>query len=144
MGDDVNGARMSGIEGERATRYLFGTTILAVLLEAERVHRKDARVAGHRGLPFGQHLGDTIPHHAPLAEAKVERMCDHERENVARPVDHDGTVTFDRKSRSRPRAKHAPRLRDGAPDRACPGTPPRWRPRSRRVRIARRRRQRTR
>jgi hypothetical protein len=25
-------------------------------------------------------------------------MCDHERENVARPVGHDGAVTFDRKS----------------------------------------------
>jgi hypothetical protein len=35
MGDDVNGARMSGVEGERATRYLFGTTILAVLLEGD-------------------------------------------------------------------------------------------------------------
>ena len=98
MGDDVNGAWMSGIEDERATRYLFGTTILAVLLEGECVHRKDARVAGHRGSPFGQDLGETDPHHAPLADVKVERMCDHERENVARPVGNDGAVTFDRKS----------------------------------------------
>ena len=74
MGDDVNGARMPGVEGKRATRHLFGTTILTVLLKAESVHRKDARVAGHRGLPFGQHLGDTIPQHAPPAEAEVERM----------------------------------------------------------------------
>ena len=99
MGDDVNGARMSGIEGERAPRHLFGTTILAVLLEGERVHRKDARVAGHCGVPFRQHLGDTIAHHASPAEAEVECMRDHERENVARPVDDDGAVTFERKSR---------------------------------------------
>jgi hypothetical protein len=87
-----------GIEDERATRYLFGTTILAVLLEGECVHRKDARVAWQSGMPFGQHVGETHSHHAPLAEVKVERMCDHERENVARPVGHDDTVTFDRKS----------------------------------------------
>jgi hypothetical protein len=50
MGDDVNSAWMSWVEDERATRYFFGTTILAVLLEGERVHRKDARVAGRLGL----------------------------------------------------------------------------------------------
>ena len=61
MGDDVNGARMAGIEEERATRYLFGTTTLTVLLERECVHRKDARVAGHGGFPFGQHVGETDP-----------------------------------------------------------------------------------
>ena len=99
MGDDMNGARMARIEAKRAMRYLFGTTILAVLLEGERVHRKHARVAGHRALPFGQHLGDTISHPALPAEAEVERMRDHERENVPRPVDDDGAVTFDRKSR---------------------------------------------
>jgi hypothetical protein len=42
----------------------------------------------------------TIPHRAPLAEAEVERMRDHERGNVARPVDDDGAVTLDRKSGS--------------------------------------------
>ena len=40
----------------------------------------------------------THPHHAPLAKVKVERMCDYERENVARPVGNDGAVTLDRKS----------------------------------------------
>jgi hypothetical protein len=98
MGDDVNGAWMSGIEDERATRYLFGTTILTLLLERESIHRKDARVAGHCGFPFRQYMSETDPHHAPLAEVKVERMCDHERENVARPVANDGAVTFDRES----------------------------------------------
>jgi hypothetical protein len=76
------------------------TTILAVLLEGECVHRKDARVAGHGGFPFGQHAGETDPHHAPLAEVKVERMCDYECENVAWSVGHDGTVTFDRERRA--------------------------------------------
>src|SRR5690349_2817991 len=86
MGDDVNGAWMSGIKDERAPRYLFGTTIVAVLLEGECVHRKDARIAGHAGFPFRQHVGETHPHHAPLAKVKVERMCDYERENVAWPI----------------------------------------------------------
>src|SRR6516164_4391889 len=67
--DDVNGTGMSRVEGERPTRYLFSTTILGVLLEGERVHRKEARIARHRGVPFRQHLGDTIPHHASPAEA---------------------------------------------------------------------------
>ncbi len=99
MGDDVNGARMSGVERERAARHLFSTTILAVLLEGEPVHRKDARVAGRCSLPFGHHLGDTIPHRAPPAEAEVERMRDHKRQDIARPVDDDGAVTFDRENR---------------------------------------------
>ena len=97
MCDDVNGARMSWVDGERAARHFFGTTVLAVLLEAERVHRQDARVAGCRSLPFGQNLGHTIAQHVPPAEAEVERMCDHESENIARPVDDDGAVTLDRK-----------------------------------------------
>ncbi len=41
MRDDVNGARMPGVESERTTRHLFCATILAVLLKAERVHRKE-------------------------------------------------------------------------------------------------------
>jgi hypothetical protein len=96
MGDDVNRARMSGIERERAARHPFGAMILAVLLEAERIHRKDAGVAGLGGLPLGQHADDTLPHHAPLAEAEVERVCDDECQNVVRPVDDDGAVAFGR------------------------------------------------
>jgi hypothetical protein len=99
MYDNVNGTRMSWVKGERATRHFFGTTILAILLKGECVHRKYARVAGHRGVPLGQHLGDTIPHHASPAEAEVQCMRDHERENVPRPVDDDSPVAFDRESR---------------------------------------------
>src|SRR5262245_45248889 len=95
---NVNRTRMLGVDGERAPGRLFGTTILTVFLQRERVHRQDARVAGHRGVPFRQHLGDTIAHHASPPEAKVECMRDHERENVARPVDDDGAVTLERES----------------------------------------------
>ena len=97
MCNDMNGARMSWVDGERAASRSFGTTVLAVLLKAEGVHRKDTRVAGRRGLPFGQNLGHTFAQHVPPAEAEVERMCDLERENIAWPVDHDGAVTLDRK-----------------------------------------------
>ncbi len=99
MGDNVNGARMSGVEGKCAPRCLFGATILTVLLEAERVHGKHAGVAGHRRLPLRQHLCDAIAEHTPPAEAEIERMRDHQRENVTRPVDDDGAVTFKRKHR---------------------------------------------
>jgi hypothetical protein len=97
MGDDVNGARMSRVKAECPPGDLFSTAILAVLLKGERVHREDTRVAGHRGPPFGEQLGDTIPHHAPPAKAEVQRMRDHECRNVARPVDDNGAVTFGRK-----------------------------------------------
>src|SRR5437660_1254902 len=99
MDDDMNGARMSGVEGERATRGLLGLTVLTVFLEPECIHRKDARVAGRRGFPSRQYPGDTIAQHALVTEAEVQRMCNHERENVAWPVDQDGAVTLDRESR---------------------------------------------
>jgi len=89
---------MSGVECYRATRYLFSTAILAILFETESVHRKHACVAGKRSLPFGQHLGDAIAEHAPLAEPEVKRMRNDKRENIARPVDYDGTVTFNREN----------------------------------------------
>src|SRR5262249_30234785 len=72
--------------------------ILAVLLEGEGVHRKDAWVAAHPCLPFGEQLGNTIPHHAAPAKSEVQRMCDQERKTVARPVNDNGAVTFGRKA----------------------------------------------
>src|SRR5215471_15730932 len=62
--DDVNGAGMSRVKGKRAARHPLGTAVLAVLLEGERVHRKDARVAGGGALPWRQHPSDAIAHHA--------------------------------------------------------------------------------
>ena len=94
------GCRGSIASARRA--IFFGTAILAILLKGERVHGKDARVAGRGVLPFGQHLSDAIPHHASPAQAEVERMCDHESDKVARPVNDDGSVKFDRKSRIAP------------------------------------------
>src|SRR5215470_13941032 len=90
---------MSGVNGKCAARDFFGTTVLAVFLEAKRIHGKDARVIGRRGLEFRQNPGGTIAQHAPTAEAKVKRMCDDERENIARPVDQNGAITFECKSR---------------------------------------------
>ena len=52
VSNNMNGAHVTGVEGERTPGRLFGATILAVLLQRERVHRQDARVAGHRGVPF--------------------------------------------------------------------------------------------
>src|SRR5262249_32336096 len=90
MGDDVNSSWMSGVECQRATRYLFGAVILAVLLETESIHRKHACVAGKISLPFGQHLGDTITQHTPLAKPEIKGMRSDKRENFARPVDYYG------------------------------------------------------
>src|SRR3954464_6122682 len=82
---------MSWIDGERASRCFFGRTILPVLLEPERIHRQDARVAGHPELPFGQDLRQAIAQHLPRAKAEVERMCDLESENIVRPFSYDST-----------------------------------------------------
>src|SRR5262249_40946135 len=90
---------MSGVNCKCAARDFFGTTVLAIFLEAKRIHSKAARVIGRRGREFRQNPGDTIAQHPPMAEAKVKRMCDDESENIARPVDQNGAVTFDRKSR---------------------------------------------
>ena len=99
VGEDVDGAGMPGIDGERAPRQLFGLAILAVLLETERVHREHARVARHRGVPCGQRLRGAVPQHAALPEAKVERMGGREREHVVRPVNDDGAIAFGRERR---------------------------------------------
>ena len=97
MRDDMNGAEMSRIDRERASRHLFSAAILPILFEAESIHRKNACVAGNSSVPFVQHLCDAISQHTPLAEAEVERMSDDKRENIAWTVDKDGAVTFDRK-----------------------------------------------
>jgi hypothetical protein len=39
MGDDMDGAGMTRIEGKRTTSHSFSTAILAILFKAERVHR---------------------------------------------------------------------------------------------------------
>src|SRR5262245_15751488 len=85
---------MPGIDGERAPRQLFGPAILAILLEAERVHREHALIAGHRWVPCGQRLCRAVPQHPALPKAEVKRMRGGEREHVVWPVDDDGAVAF--------------------------------------------------
>ena len=94
VGDDMNGARVSSVQDERTTCHLFGATVMAVLFEAESIHRKDTCVVGNRFGPLRQHLGDAISQHAPLTEAEIKCMCNRKRENVAWSVDQDCTITF--------------------------------------------------
>src|SRR5215470_6008956 len=72
VGDDMNCAGMMGVEGQGATRHLFGAAILAILFEAESVQRKDAGVARSRRIPLRKHLGDAISKHAPLASPEIK------------------------------------------------------------------------
>src|SRR6516165_2253541 len=89
MGKHMNGAWMRWLEGQRTTCYLFSAAVLAVLFEAESVHRKNACVAGDGVPPCRHHLGNAVSQHAPLAEPEVERVRNCEGENIARPVDQD-------------------------------------------------------
>ena len=90
---------MSGIDCERVPRQSFGPEILAILFEAERVHREHARIAWHSGVPYGQHLRGAIPQHPPLPESEVERMSRRKRKHVFGVVDDDGAVAFRREYR---------------------------------------------
>jgi hypothetical protein len=98
MNDDVYGPGMPRVELQCAPRHPFCATILAVLLEAESIHRKNACIAGHRGVPFRQDLSDAITQHAPQTQTEVQRVRNDERQNVAWKIDDDGSVTFDRES----------------------------------------------
>jgi hypothetical protein len=91
----MNGSGMPRIEGKCAPCRLLSAPILAILFEPEGVHRKNAWVTKNRAFPFRHHLGDAISQHAPLAKAKIERMRNHKRENIARPIDQDGAITLD-------------------------------------------------
>jgi hypothetical protein len=77
---------------------LFRAAILAILFEAESVERKNTRIARSRRIPFGQHLGDAISKHAPLAKAEVKGMRNGKREKVAWPVDENCAIAFGRES----------------------------------------------
>ena len=90
---------MQRFERQRAPRHPFGACILAIFLEAEGVHGKHARVAGCGCRPLRQDLGDPVPQHQPMTETEVERMRERKCEDVARPVDGEGTVLLERQGR---------------------------------------------
>src|SRR5262249_40023848 len=93
VGHSMDGTGKHGLEVKRATRRPFGSSILAVLLKAESVHGKDARIARRGCVPRGQDMGDPISQHAPATEEEVERMRHYERENVAWPVGDEGAIS---------------------------------------------------
>jgi len=93
---DVHGTRVGGLQVERSTRHAFGASIVTVLLEAESVHGKNARIAGCGRLPCGQHPSDPIAQHLPAAKSKVECMRDDKRDDVARAVGDDGAIAIER------------------------------------------------
>ena len=97
MRDDMHGRGMTRVDFQCPPRHFFSAAILAVLLEAESIHRKNAGIAGRRGIPFRQHLSNAISQHVPQTQTEVERVRNSERENVARKVDNDRPVAFDRK-----------------------------------------------
>ncbi len=49
-------------------------------------------------MPFGHHLSNTVSQHAAKTQPKIQRMRDHQGKYIARKVDNDGSVTFERES----------------------------------------------
>ena len=96
VSNDVNGTRMARIDGQGLPRYPFGGTIFAILFKAKGVHCEHTRISGHARLPLRQDLRDAIAEQEASAQAKVERMCGHERENIARKIDDDRAVKLGR------------------------------------------------
>jgi hypothetical protein len=95
MNDDVYGPGMPRVELQCTPRHPLSATILAILLEAESIHRKNACIAGHSSMPFRQDLSDAIPQHASQTQTEVQCVRNDERQNVAWKIDDDGSVAFD-------------------------------------------------
>jgi hypothetical protein len=100
MRDDMDGPGVSGIEGKSPPRRPLGPPILAVLLEAEGVHRKHAWIGARLGAPFGQDLSNAVAQHPAPPETEVKRVGNRERDDVARPIDDNRAVAFERRSRA--------------------------------------------
>ena len=90
---------MAGIDGQSLPRYPFGGTIFAILFKTKCVHGEHTRISEHARLPLRQDLGDAIAEQEASAQAKVERMCGHERENIARIIDDDRAIKLGRGAR---------------------------------------------
>jgi hypothetical protein len=99
VGERMDRARMPRVVRERGTRFRLGAHVEAVLFETERMHGEHARVVRHRGIPRGQRLLDAVAQHRPAAESEVERMRGRERDDVARVVEQEGAVAFEREGR---------------------------------------------
>ena len=87
VSNDVNCARMARIGGQSLRRYPFGRAIFAILFKAKCVHGEHTRIPGHAKPPLRKDLRDAIAEQEASAQAKVERMCGHECENIARKID---------------------------------------------------------
>ncbi len=96
MSENMDRPRMAPIERQRAARRLLGASIFPVLLEAEGVHRKHARVARRLRAPLRENLRHAVAQHPPATEPEVERVSDGERKDISRLVDDDGAVQFER------------------------------------------------
>ncbi len=91
--EDVDRSGTAGLERERTTGGGLGRVVIAVLLEAERMHRENVAEAGVSRVPVRQRGGDAVAQHRARAEAKVERVRDAQRDEVAGKVRDEVAVT---------------------------------------------------
>ena len=105
----VNCARVVGLKAQRFPGSALRASVIAVLFETERVHAEHVAVAGHVRVPMWQHLGDPVAQHLAVTEPKIQRVRDLQGEAVARVVDNDRAVPFERKLRVavEPRARRS-------------------------------------
>ena len=95
----MDGARVIGLEPQGLPGGRLGPRVVAVFLQAERVHAEHIAIARHARVPVRQHLRDAVAQHFPVAEPKVERVGDLQRQAVARVFDDYRAVTSQREVR---------------------------------------------
>jgi hypothetical protein len=94
MGDDVHGPWMPRFDFQSSPGHPFGAPILAILLETEGVDRKDTGVPALIRLPIGQYVSDPLSQHTSQTQAEVQRVGDHERDNIAWKGEYDISISF--------------------------------------------------
>jgi hypothetical protein len=85
--DGVDGPTVARRERERALGGRPRLRVLVALLEAERVHAEDVRVARHTRAPARQHARDAVAKVRSVAAEEVEQVRGLEREGISRVVD---------------------------------------------------------
>ena len=72
---------------ERLARRAFRLGVLVALLQAERLHSKDVRIARHRRAPVRQHARDPVAQVQRVAAQEVHQVRGLQRDGIARVVD---------------------------------------------------------
>jgi hypothetical protein len=72
------------VERHARASQSFGTRVVAALLEPERVHAKNRRIARHCFAPSRKHPREAISQHARVPGQEVDQMTGLQRQRIAR------------------------------------------------------------